>query len=77
MDKSSRFDSAELATTERIVMLINIYALNKDDPDFMQKVIDIATDFTCDDVIFCGDFNRVQDITKHKQGVIRQLTTNL
>ena len=68
---------AELATRERIVMLINIYALNKDDPDSMQKVIGITTDFTCDNVIFCGDFNLAQDTTKDKQGVIPQLTTNL
>ena len=61
-DPDGRFIIVDIKTNEKILTLINIYAPNKDDPDFIQKVIDLLLDFTCDDIIFGGDFNLVQDL---------------
>ncbi|KAL9989410.1 hypothetical protein ACROYT_G003957 [Oculina patagonica] len=67
-DPDGRFAIVDIKTNEKILTLINIYAPNKDDPDFIQKVIDLLLDFTCDDIIFGGDFNLVQDLKKDKKG---------
>ena len=47
---------------------VNLYAPNHDDPDFFQKVIDVLTDFTCDDIICGGDFNLILDVKADKKG---------
>ena len=38
-DPDGRFAIVDIKTNEKISTLINIYAPNKDDPDFIQKVI--------------------------------------
>ena len=77
-DPEGRFIIIDIKTEDRTLTLINIYAPNKDDPSFFQKVIDYSLDFACGDIVFGGDFNTVLDVTrdKKKEG-IQQHTLSL
>ena len=66
--------------------LVNVYAPNKDDPEFLGKVIEYALSFACEDIFFGGDFNTVLDVKRggtntnnHKQSVkkIEEIMANL
>ena len=41
--------------------LINIYAPNKDDPNFFEKISELAQNEIADHVMICGDFNLILD----------------
>ena len=45
-----------------------MYALNKDDPECLGKVIEYALSFACEDIFFGGDLNTVLDVEKDKKG---------
>ena len=47
--------------------LVNLYAPNKDEPNYSQKVTDYTLDFACDDIIIGFHFN-VLDVNKDKKG---------
>ena len=51
-DPEGRFIIIDIKTEDRTLTLINIYAPNKDDPSFFQKVIDYSLDFECGDIVF-------------------------
>lgn len=50
--------------------LANVYAPNNDDPDFFHVFFDHLSNFRCDEIIICGDFNLVLDIEKDKKNGI-------
>ena len=46
----------------KIITLANIYAPNKDDPNFLKNVYNRLMSFESGDIIVGGDFNLVQDV---------------
>ena len=48
--------------------ICNIYAPNKDDPNFFQNVSEELSRFECQEIILGGDFNLVMDVAKDKKG---------
>lgn len=67
-DPEGRVIIVDIKTNDRTLTLVNLYALNKDEPEFFQKVIEHILDFACDDIIIGGDFNAVLDVNKDKKG---------
>ena len=51
---NGRYIIADVKINEKTLALINIYAPNKDEPDFFQQVIDSAMTFECEDIVFGG-----------------------
>ena len=44
------------------------FCTKKDDPEVFQKLIDHTLDFSCEDIVFGGDFNAVLDLKTDKRG---------
>lgn len=57
------FIIADLTIDSNRLTLINLYAPNKDSPDFFENIISQANIFKNDKLILCGDFNVIQDQT--------------
>ena len=49
-DPHGRFIVIDISSNEKVITLVNLYAPNHDDPDLFQKVLDVLSDFTCDDI---------------------------
>ena len=67
-DPEGRFIIVGIKSNDKTFTLINVYAPNKDDPEFLGKVIEYALSFACEDIFFGGDFNTVLDVEKNKKG---------
>ena len=52
---------ADLTVEGNRITLINSYGPNSDSPDFFDNLFSIAMSFKNDKIIWCGDFNVVQD----------------
>ena len=68
-DPEGRFIMCDLITNGKHVTLVNIYAPNKDDPNFFTSVFNQLHGFKCEETIIGGDFNLVFDVEKDKKGV--------
>ena len=55
------FVIADLTVETTRITLINIYGPNKDAPDFFSNILLLAGKYKNDKVIWCGDFNVVQN----------------
>ena len=69
-DPEGRFIMCDLITNGKHVTLVNIYAPNKDDPNFFTSVFNQLHGFKCEETIIGGDFNLVFDVEKDKKGGI-------
>ncbi|KAJ8033628.1 hypothetical protein HOLleu_23937 [Holothuria leucospilota] len=49
----------DISLLEQTVTLVGIYGPNSDNPLFFREVAEIMGDFTCNNIIMCGDFNFV------------------
>ena len=67
-DPHGRFIVIDISSNEKVITLVNLYAPNHDDPDLFQKVLDVLSDFTCDDITCGGDFNLILDIKRIRKG---------
>ena len=67
-DPHRRFIVIDISSNEKVTTLVNLYVPNHDDPDFFKKVIDVLSDFTCDDIMCGGDFNLILDVKTDKKG---------
>ena len=57
IDPKGRFIISGLITIGKHLTLANIYAPNKDDPNFFTSVFNQLLDFKCQEIIVGGDFN--------------------
>ena len=57
-------------------MVANIYAPNKDHPNFFQVFCDHLSNFICEEIIIGGDFNLVFDVKKDKRGGLARTHKN-
>lgn len=73
-DKEGRYIIIDLEVGDLTLMICNIYAPNKDDPIFFQKVREQMITFRCEEIILGRDFNLLMDVKKDKKGGI--LTTH-
>ena len=67
-DKEGRYIIIDLEVDELTLAICNIYAPNKDDPNFFQNVSEELSRFKCQEIILAGDFNLVMDVAKDKKG---------
>ena len=63
-DPEGRFIIVDISTENKTLTLVNIYAPNKDDADFFEKVFNHLLTFDCVKLILGGDFNLVFDVHK-------------
>ena len=64
-DPAGRFIIVDISTENKTLTLVNIYAPNKDDPDFFEKVFN---HLLTEELILSGDFNLVFDVRKDNSG---------
>jgi len=67
-DQDGRILVLDITIKEMRITLANIYAPNKDAPEFFNKAFDMVDSFTNTNVIIGGDMNLVLDIEKDKKG---------
>ena len=67
-DKEGRYIIIDLEVDELTLTICNIYAPNKDDPNFFQNVSEELSRFKCQEIILGGDFNLVMDVAKDQNG---------
>ena len=70
-DPNGRFIICDIEADGKLLTLANIYASNKDDPNFFDTFFDRLSCFKCCDVVIGGDFNLVLDVEKDKNGIAR------
>ena len=58
-DPNGRFDIISVTVNKMPLLLVNLYALNSDDPDFFLEVFAKINQFDYTSIIFWGDFNAV------------------
>ena len=58
----------DITISDRRMTIMNIYAPNRDDPGFIQNIIEVIESVDNDDKILGGDFNCVLDDKKDKKG---------
>ena len=63
-DTNGNYIQIYLKCSSTSINLINVYALNHDDPDFFKEVKDLVFKGDFDYVILCGDLNLVLDPKK-------------
>ena len=63
-DDDANFLQIFISCNELKINLINIYAPNRDRPEFFTKVFEAANSDGFDQVVLCGDFNLVLDPQK-------------
>lgn len=68
IDKEGRYIILDVVMNEKQMTLVNIYAPNKDDPDFFVAVSNLIETLPNDNRIIGGDFNLVLDVDKDKKG---------
>ena len=67
-DPEGRYIIVDVETEQKILTLVNIYAPNRDDPNFFRLVSEKMLSLKCDLIVFGGDFNLVCDVEKDKKG---------
>ena len=60
-DQEGRYIIIDMKIDNKILILVNIYAPNNDNPTFFQNLLDQILSFECEEVIMGGDFNLVMD----------------
>ena len=65
-DTNGRSVVVDLNVNDKLFTLVNIYAPNDDSPQFFKEIDAKLNNFTCDSVIFGGDFNLVMNLTLDK-----------
>ena len=60
-DGNGNFIIIDLTVEDERITLLNLYAPNKDDPNFFINLFNIIDDIGNEKCIICGDFNLVQD----------------
>ena len=75
-DPNGRFIICDIEADGKLLTLANIYAPNKDDPNFFDTFFDRLSCFKCDDVVIGGDFNLVLDVEKDKKNGIARTHQN-
>lgn len=65
-DNSGNFIILRVTINSKEYVLINIYAPNRDDPDFFRNINHILNGVNCDNIIIGGDWNLLLD--PHKDG---------
>ena len=75
-DPNGRFFICDIEADGKLLTLANIYAPNKDDPNFFDTFFDRLSCFKCDDVVIGGDFNLVLDVEKDKKNGIARTHQN-
>ena len=63
-----RFLALKVKVQNETMLLANIYAPNKDDPDFFREVFDLIDKIGVDRKIIGGDFNLVMDNSIDRTG---------
>ena len=63
-DDDANFLQIFISCNELKINLINIYAPNRDRPEFFTKIFEAANSDGFDQVVLCGDFNLVLDPQK-------------
>lgn len=63
-----RFVILDISLLGQTVTLVGIYGPNSDNPLFFREVAEIMGDFTCNNIIMCGDFNFVFNLDLDKKG---------
>jgi len=76
VDPNGRFIICDIEADGKLLTLANVYAPNNDDPDFFHVFFDHLSNFRCDEIIICGDFNLVLDIEKDKKNGIARTHQN-
>ena len=62
-DENGNYLIIELKIDNKDILLCNLYGPNNDDPDFYDSLFTQVTNQDIEYVIFCGDFNLVQNPT--------------
>ena len=60
-DDIGRYSIIKMQLGEKQVAVCNVYAPNKDDPDFFSKLFNDIDGCACDEIVLAGDFNLVLD----------------
>ena len=60
-DPEGNFVVVDISIENKKITLISLYGPNKDDPAFFKRIMTIVENYKNTDLIFCGDFNLVQD----------------
>ena len=55
-DPEGRFIIADIETEDRVMMLVNVYAPNEDNPTFFKHVSEKLSSFECDFIVFWWRF---------------------
>jgi len=76
VDPNGRFIICDIEADGKLLTLANVYAPSNDDPDFFHVFFDHLSNFRCDEIIICGDFNLVLDIEKDKKNGIARTHQN-
>ena len=67
-DKEGRILILEICINEKKYIIANIYAPNKDTPEFFEELYTLLGDFDNNNVIIAGDFNLVLNVRLDKRG---------
>ena len=62
-DPKGRFIIADIDTGDKIMTLVNVYALNEDNPAFFRNVRDKLCSFERDFIVLGGNFDLVCDVS--------------
>ena len=65
-----------ISLSDKELILLNLYAPNKDDILFFENIIDKITEIDCSNIILGGDFNLVLDIQLDKTGGLKRTHNN-
>lgn len=63
-----RFIIFDISIMSSTLTIVAIYGPNSDNPNFFKQVSECMSDFTCDNIIMCGDFNFVFNLACDKIG---------
>ena len=67
-DPLGRYILLHIKTSNRELLLCNVYAPNKDEPQFFSSLFQKINTYNDIDIIIGGDFNLVQDVVVDKSG---------
>lgn len=65
---SGRLIILDVLILRQTLTIVSIYGPNLDNPNFFREVAASMHDFTCDNIIMCGDFNFVFNLDCDKKG---------
>ena len=76
IDPAGRYTVRDLMANRKLVTLVNVYAPNEDNPNFIKILAEHIEDIQKDEIVIGGNFNLVLDVEKDKKGGLFKTNNN-